>query len=162
MSPRLNTEKSSQRSICIADARRFLLGLPGITEGRSYGMPSFQLEGRFFARFRDNDTVMVLQLTSIGEREGLMEIDPRAFFFTEHYRKYPAVLIYLAEIPRALFKDVVKEAWRRASTLEPGRSRKKNIERSVGRDVDQVEKRPRSGQRVQLSRPGEQKRKGRS
>ena len=87
-----------------------LLRLPGIKPGKSYGMPSFLLEGRFFARFRDDDTVLVLQLATIAEREVLMELDPQAFFFTEHYRDYPAVLIRLAEVPRSLLVDVVTEA----------------------------------------------------
>jgi hypothetical protein len=39
-----------------------------------------------------------------------MELGPQAFFFTEHYRNYPAVLIRLAEVPRSLLVDVVTEA----------------------------------------------------
>jgi len=75
-------------------------------------MPSFLLDGRFFARFRDDDSVLVLQLGTIAERDVLMDLDPRAFFFTEHYRNYPAVLIRLAEVPKPLLVDVVKEARR--------------------------------------------------
>ena len=67
-----------------------MLGLPDVSEGRSYGMPSFLLHGRFLARFRDDDTVLVLQLATINERDVLMDLDARAFFFTEHYRDYPA------------------------------------------------------------------------
>lgn len=87
-------------------------------------MPSFLLNGRFLARFRDDDTVLVLQLASIGDREVLMELEPRAFFFTEHYRNYPAVLIRLADVPRPLFRDVVTEAWRHVSSKPPARPRK--------------------------------------
>jgi hypothetical protein len=87
-------------------------------------MPSFLLNGRFLARFRDDDTVLVLQVATIGEREVLMELDPRAFFFTEHYRNYPAVLIRLAEIVPSLLTDVVTEAWRHVGALPPARSRK--------------------------------------
>jgi hypothetical protein len=89
-----------------------VLALSGVTEGRSYGVPSFLLAGRFFARFRDDDTVLVLQLGTITDRDILMQLDPRAFFFTEHYRDYPAVLIRLAEVPRPLLKEVLTEAWR--------------------------------------------------
>jgi hypothetical protein len=110
----------------LADARRLLLGLPGVARGRSYGMPSFLLHGRFFARFRDDDTVLVLQLGTIAEREVLMDLDPQAFFFTEHYRNYPAVLIRLADVPKALLADVVKEAWREVSaTRSAGSPRKR-------------------------------------
>ena len=110
----------------VVEARRLLLKLSNVTEGRSYGMPSFLLNGRFLARFRDDDTVLVLQLATISERDVLMELDPRAFFFTEHYRNYPAVLVRLAEIARPLLIDVVTEAWRHVASLPPPRSRKKS------------------------------------
>ena len=87
-------------------------------------MPSFLLNGRFLARFRDDDTVLVLQLATIAEREVLMELDVRAFFYTEHYRNYPAVLVRLAEVPVPLLSDVVTESWRHVSALPPRRPRK--------------------------------------
>src|SRR2546428_8318235 len=87
-------------------------------------MPSFLLNGRLLARFRDDDTVLVLQLATISERDVLMELDPRAFFFTEHYRDYPAVLVRLAEVARPLLIDVVTEAWRHVASLPPPRPRK--------------------------------------
>ena len=105
-------------------ARQLLLSLPEVTEGRSYGMPSFLLNGRFLARFRDDDTVLVLQLATIGEREVLVELDPGAFFFTEHYRNYPAVLVRLAQVAAPLLTDVVTESWRHVSALPPRRPRK--------------------------------------
>jgi hypothetical protein len=92
-------------------------------------MPSFLLNGRFLARFRDDDTVLVLQLGAIPERDVLMQFDPRAFFFTEHYRDYPAVLVRLAEVPRPLLVDVVTESWRHVAALPPARPRPKRAPR---------------------------------
>ena len=43
-----------------ATVRRLILALPGIEDGVSYGMPSFKLAGKFFARLRDDDTVLVV------------------------------------------------------------------------------------------------------
>ena len=114
-----------RRGVRVVEARRLLLKLPNVAEGRSYGMPSFLLNGRFLARFRDDDTVLVLQLATITERDVLMELDPGAFFFTEHYRNYPAVLVRLAEVARPLLIDVVTEAWRHVASLPPPRPRKK-------------------------------------
>ena len=111
------------RGVTVPEARRLVLRLPNVSAGRSYGMPSFLLNGRFFARFRDDDTVLVLQLGTISERDVLMQLDPRAFFFTEHYRDYPAVLIRLAEVPRSLFADVVTESWRHVAAMPPARRR---------------------------------------
>ena len=101
--------------VAIADARRFLLGLDNVVEGTSYGFPSFLMNGRFLARFRDDDTVLVLQIASIDDRDVLMQVNPDAFFFTEHYRNYPTVLIRLAKVPSALFRDVVTAARKHAS-----------------------------------------------
>lgn len=121
-SPRMNT---TSRGVTVAQATKLLLNLKNVVEGRSYGLPSFLLNGRFLARFRDKDEVLVLQLATIYDRDVLMQVDPRAFFFTDHYRDYPAVLIRLAEVPPGLLKTVVKDAWEHVSTLPPARPRKK-------------------------------------
>jgi hypothetical protein len=118
-----NRRRTERRGVSVAQVRRLLLDLPDVVEGRSYGLPSFLLHGRFFARFRDGDTVLVLQLASIFDRDVLMTMDPAAFFFTEHYRDYPAVLIRLAGIPRKLLATVVRDAWEHVATLPPVRKR---------------------------------------
>jgi hypothetical protein len=100
------------RGVSVGDARDLLLRLEGVSAGRSYGQPSFLLAAKFFARFRDEETVLVLQLGSIDDRDVLMHLDPAAFFFTDHYRDYPAVLIRLAEVPPGLLADVILQAWR--------------------------------------------------
>jgi len=121
---RLN-ETRQARGVQVAEVRRLLLSFAKVVEGRSYGMPSFLLNGHFLARFRDEDTVLVVQLATIGERDVLMELDPRAFFFTDHYRNYPAVLVRLAEVPPALLRDVLQESWSHVTALPPARPRRK-------------------------------------
>lgn len=124
MPARLN-ETRQARGVQVAEVRRLLLSFAKVVEGRSYGMPSFLLNGHFLARFRDEDTVLVVQLATIGERDVLMELDPRAFFFTDHYRNYPAVLVRLAEVPPALLRDVLQESWSHVTALPPARPRRK-------------------------------------
>ncbi len=121
------------RGVRVAEVQRMLRKLPNVVEGRSYGMPSFLLNGRFLARFRDDDTVLVVQLATIGERDVLMELDPRAFFFTEHYRNYPAVLVRLAEVPPALLSDVLRESWSHVVELPATRPRKARKARKAKR-----------------------------
>jgi hypothetical protein len=117
------------RGVSVQQARRLLLRLPNVVAGRSYGMPAFLLNGRFLARFRDDDTVLVLALATIDDRDFLMQLDPRAFFFTEHYRDYPAVLVRLAEVPPPLLTSVVQDAWRHAAARPPPRPRSKAARR---------------------------------
>ena len=130
MPKKARTSKNPASGVPVEDARRLLLGLPNVAEGRSYGLPSFLLNGRFLARFRDDDTVLVLQLATIEDRDFLMQLDPRAFFFTEHYRDYPAVLVRLAEVPPALLNTVVRDCWRHVAALPPPRPRPKRRPRT--------------------------------
>lgn len=115
-----------KRGVTVARARRMMLSLAGVGEGRSYGLPSFLLGGKFFARFRDDDTVLVLQLGTMDDRDVLMRLDPRAFFFTEHYRNYPAVLIRLAEVPGPLLAQVLKDAWQELVASRGARTRRRS------------------------------------
>jgi hypothetical protein len=108
-------------SIRVADVRRLLLDLPDVVEGSSYGMPSFLVHGHFLARFRDDDTVLALHIAPIDDRDVLIELNPRAFFFTDHYRDYPAVLIRLADVPPKLFRDVIKTAHKHVASQHPKR-----------------------------------------
>src|SRR6266702_3593961 len=133
MANQFRTGNTKPRGVRVQDVRRLLLRLPNVSEGRSYGMPSFLLNGRFLARFRDNDTVLVLQLAMISERDVLIELDPRAFFFTEHYRNYPAVLVRLAEVPPALLSDVLRESWSHVVELPATRPRKARKARKAKR-----------------------------
>jgi len=98
------------RGVSAAVAKGLMLRLPGVQEGRSYGYPAFLVAGQFFARFRDDETVLAIRLSSIADRDVLMRLDPKAFFFTDHYRDYPVVLIRLTDVTRGLLATVLKDA----------------------------------------------------
>jgi hypothetical protein len=129
--------KAARRGVTVATARKLILTLPGVSEGRSYGLPSFLLAGRFFARFRADDTVLVLQLGTITDRDVLMQLHPGAFFFTDHYRDYPAVLIRLAEVPRGMLADALKVAWEDVSAKRTAPA-KRQKQRRTPRKSDTV------------------------
>jgi hypothetical protein len=104
---------------------------------------------------------LVLQLATIAEREVLMELDPRAFFFTDHYRNYPAVLIRLADVPRSLFAVVVKEAWDQVSAVRSTRSKRGPAKAGARGDTSGPAKRPPPNIRLKPSgRGGRQRRRG--
>ena len=111
----------SSRGVSAAVARRLILRLPGVQEGRSYGFPAFKVAGKFFARLRDDDSVLVVNLSTIADREVLMQLDPEAFYFTEHYRNYPTVLVRLAEVERSLLAEVLEDARLHMSSVAPHR-----------------------------------------
>lgn len=109
--------------VSVEQARDLVLKLDGVTPGRKYGLPAFLLDGKFFARFRDRDTVLVLHLGSVDDREVLMQLAPDVFFFTDHYRDYPTVLIRLEAIPPKLLADVLAQAWKDISAKPKRRKR---------------------------------------
>jgi hypothetical protein len=91
-------------------ARELLLGFPGVEEGPCYGTPGFRVRGKFLARLRDNDTVLVVKCGDI-ERDLRMQADPDTFFTTDHYRGWPTVLVRLAAVTREDLRDVFEVAW---------------------------------------------------
>ena len=108
-------EAASKAGVTPGTVRRLVLALPGVEEGTSYGMPSFKVAGKFFARLRDDDTVLVLHLRSFDDRDGLFEHEPAVFFTTDHYRNYPTVLIRLARVSKRVLEEVLMDAWRRGA-----------------------------------------------
>ena len=47
-----------------------------------------------------------------GEREILVEGEPETFYFTEHYRNYPMVLVRLPKVHPDELKRIFSNAWR--------------------------------------------------
>mgnify|MGYP006182843835 CR=1 FL=1 len=79
------------------EVRALLLSFPGVEDGVSYGEPSFKVAGKFFTWLRPKlDDSIVVHLDNLDERDLLIEMDPDAFHFTDHYRDYPIVLARIA------------------------------------------------------------------
>jgi hypothetical protein len=106
---------SSKVGVSPQTVQRLILALPGVEEGTSYGMPSFKLAGKFLARLRDDDTVLVVHLRSFEDRDHLIESEPGVFFTTDHYRNYPTLLIRLAGVSARVLEEVLADAWRRGA-----------------------------------------------
>jgi hypothetical protein len=85
-------------------------GLPGIEAGSSYGTPSLNVRGKFLARIKDADTLVVR--CPVEEKQFLMEADPAVFFETDHYKGYPAFLVRLSAADDATIAGRLEWAWR--------------------------------------------------
>jgi len=87
------------------------LRLPGVTQGTSYGTPALHVCKRFLARLKEDAETMAIKI-GFAERELLLELDPDAFYLTDHYRPYPAILVRLKKVPPGLVAQVLEQAWR--------------------------------------------------
>jgi hypothetical protein len=95
-----------------ADLRKIALSFPGAREESSYGQPAFKIEKKFFTRLRGEDDSIVWIVGSIDERDNLIEMDPKTYFITDHYRNYPSVLVRIARIDKAMLKKMLERRWR--------------------------------------------------
>jgi hypothetical protein len=112
--------------------------LPGVEEALSYGQPSLKVGGKFLARVREPD-VLVLRCV-LEEKDFLMQMNPDVYFETDHYKGWPAVLIRLSKIDDAELADRLEIAWRMqapkkatardaARATAPGKQRSKKARR---------------------------------
>ena len=100
------------------DVRRLALSLPGVEESTSYGAPAFKVGGKLLAcqpanvRTRDDGRTLVLFDVSVDERAMLVEAEPAAFFFNDHFREYPAVLVRLPAVTAAQVRPYLARSWK--------------------------------------------------
>ena len=91
--------------------REIALALTGVEEGTSYGTPAFRVREKFLARLREDGETLVVKY-DYPERDLRMEINPEAFFITDHYRGYPMLLVRLAAVEEDDLRDLLEIAWR--------------------------------------------------
>jgi hypothetical protein len=90
---------------------RLALKLPGVEQGVSYGTPALRVRKKFLARLKENREDVAICI-DFADRDVLLELDPDAFYLTDHYRPYPAMLIRLKHVRRDMLVRVIEQAWR--------------------------------------------------
>ena len=88
--------------------------LPGVEISKSYGTPALKVHGKTLARLKEDGETLVLR-TDFVARQILTQADPDTFFFTDHYRDYPLVLVRLAKLPPSALPDLLERAWRQVA-----------------------------------------------
>ena len=95
-----------------AQFKKIALSFPEANEKPSYGSPAIFIAKKFFTRLRDQDDSIVWIVGSIDERDHMLEMDPKTYFITEHYRDYPAVLVRTSRIDQTMLKKMLERRWR--------------------------------------------------
>lgn len=111
--PKRKPAKSrAARGLTFAHVRKMLLAFPGVVEGPCYGTPGFRVSKKFFTRLHQAGDSMVVKVSSIDERDMLLEAEPTVFHITEHYRDYPALLVRLKAIEPGVLRAMMERNWR--------------------------------------------------
>jgi hypothetical protein len=86
-----------------------------VEESTSYGTPAFKSGGKLLARLREDGDSLVVG-TTFEEREDMLAADPQTYYITDHYLKYPWVLVRLSRVSSDALTDLLSRALRLAST----------------------------------------------
>lgn len=98
--------------------RKIAVTIDNAEESTSYGTPAFKVRGALFAR-QHNESDWLVVATTFEERDELMAADPETYFITDHYLKYPWVLVRMSRVHRDALGDLLRRAARLASTEKP-------------------------------------------
>ena len=94
------------------DVRKFALTWPEVEDGTSYGTPALKVRKKLLVRLREDGDSLVMPGVPQDEREMLVESQPKVFYFTDHYRDYPMVLIRLSKARRSRVEPLLRRHWR--------------------------------------------------
>jgi hypothetical protein len=92
-----------------AIVRELMQGFPGTEESTSYGTPAFKVKKKLLLRLKEDGVILVIHS---DDRDIWLEDDPSVFFFTEHYRNYPYVLVRLDKIRKSKLKELIIRSWK--------------------------------------------------
>jgi len=108
------------------DVRTIALAWPEVEDGTSYRTPALKVRKKMLVRLREDGETLVMPGVPPEERALLVEHQPKVFFFTDHYRDYPMVLIRLSKAKRATVEPLL---WRRWQALASKAARKTSVEK---------------------------------
>ena len=98
------------------NVRTIVLAWPEVEDGTSYGTPALKVRKKLLARLREDNDTLVMFGVSRDERDMLIEAEPKVFYFTDHYRDYPTVLIRLSKTGRGAVEPLLRRRWRALAT----------------------------------------------
>jgi hypothetical protein len=94
------------------DVRKIALAWPEVEDGTSYGTPALKVRKKLLVRLKEDGDSLVMPGVPQDERDMLVESQPKIFYFTDHYRDYPMVLIRLSKSKRTDVEPLLRRHWR--------------------------------------------------
>lgn len=106
------------------DVRKMALLLEGVEESTSYGTAAFKVRGKLVARLKEDGESLVVG-TTFEQRAEMTAADPETYYITDHYLKYPWVLVRLPKVHPDALRDLLKGAVRLAAASKRGSTKRR-------------------------------------
>ena len=90
-----------------SEARKIALSFEGASEGPYFGKPAIFVAEKFLTRVHHKEEAMVLAIGSMEMRDVMLEAEPRLFYITDHYKKFPYLLARLSKLDKATLKELL-------------------------------------------------------
>jgi hypothetical protein len=90
-----------------AQAHTLMLSIPGTDERLWFNEPSVFIHDRFLSKVHKKEDAVTLQVGSMEMRDMMLEAEPKLFYITDHYRKFPFVLIRLKALTAKTLKEIL-------------------------------------------------------
>jgi hypothetical protein len=116
-----------------AEARRIMLAIPGTDERLWFNRPSVFIHDRFLSKVHEKEEAAVLQVGSMEMRDMMLEAEPKLFYITDHYRKFPFVLIRLSALTPKVLKEILTGRAAQLAQMKPIKRAKKPVKKKVAR-----------------------------
>jgi len=105
--------KAKARGVTPAQLKKIALSFPEAQEKPSYGQPAFFIAKKFFTRLRAQDNSLVMIVDGMDSRDMMLELDPKTYHITDHYKDYPAVLVRMERVTPEEVRIMLERRWRR-------------------------------------------------
>jgi hypothetical protein len=103
-----------KETIDFETVREIALALPGVIESTLHDSPSLKVSNRLLAcraLHKSSEPNSLMVRIGFEQRAELLATDPSRYYVTDHYMKYPSVLVRLSKIDHSSLRDLLRASW---------------------------------------------------
>jgi hypothetical protein len=123
------------------EARKIMLAIPGTDERLWFNQPSVFVHDRFLSKTHHKEDAAVLQVGSMEMRDMMLEAEPKLFYITDHYRKFPFVLIRLSALTKTVLKEMLVGRAAQLAAMKPIKRAPKTAKKKIAKKAAKTVKR---------------------
>ena len=128
------------------EAWKIILAVPGAENRLWFNQPSGFLHDRFLAKVHHKEEAVTLQVGSMEMRDMMLEAEPALFYITDHYPKFPFVLIRLKAWSKKVLQEILAGRARQLAEMpppkRPQKAKKKSVKKQAAAPKKKKAKRP--------------------